>query len=88
MEKTVGRKVPFSYEEKDAVLEAIDGWVNLLNDAHLKDEDDIRLIDVLIKSYRKISDNTIIIVKPQREKNPEKPEVDLLITHPEFLEIS
>lgn len=85
--KKLGKKVPFSLEEKGAVLDAIEGWVDLLNDAHTNNEEDTRQKELLIIAYDKILYNTMVLVKPPSKEKIIEPEIDPFINDPDILEI-
>jgi hypothetical protein len=80
-----------SDDEVELLLEAIDNEVDSINTLNFDlTDDEVRYRDNLIALYAKIRDNTLVFVTPQRidEMNETiKPEVDPMVSNPDFLEI-
>lgn len=81
-----------SDETVELILDAIDNEIDSLDNLnHMLDNDEIRRRDNLMDIYCKLRCYHVVLVSPQKgeiKEPPEKPEVDLMISNPDFLEIT
>jgi hypothetical protein len=80
-------KMILSDEDIELIRDALDHEIDSINTTFMLSDDEVRQRDHIIELSGKIRDNTVVLVTPQRRKEMIKPEVDLMVSNPEFLEI-
>jgi hypothetical protein len=79
-----------SDEDIELLRDALDHEIDSMTPFFMLSDDEIRQRDHIIELSGKIRDNAVVLVTPQRREKmikPKPPEVDIMIAHPEFLEI-